>query len=199
MLDADLIKVIIIDYILNNTNPDLLVSELSFLQGYRKADLVSFKDSELTAFEIKSSRDSLAKLKDQMIDYTSVFPYCYLVTTENHLKPARKIISPKVGIILISNNQLVILRTAKENRRLSKRSIFHSIPSKDFQKFSKNYNVQFTKKVSEKTIIKKTTTQTLMSIFYNSMFLKYTNRYNLFLSDRGKKTSLTDLYYLQGL
>jgi hypothetical protein len=193
MLNADQMKVILIDYLLNKSTPDLLVSEFSYLQGYRKADLAIFESNKTTAFEIKSPRDKLDRLPAQMADYTSVFTYCYLVTTFDHLRKAKSYISPKIGILIIDENQVIVQREPKENKKLSKHSLSQSIPYEEF-----SVDMSFRHRVKSKnTITNRIKVIDLQNKFYKSMYNKYNRKYKSFILDRGSKTSLTDLYYLQ--
>lgn len=191
MLNADRMKVLLIDYLLDRFELDILVSEFSFLQGYRKADIVTFGTDQISAFEIKSPRDKLTRLSNQMADYSSVFTYCYLVTTDCCIEKARQLVRPRVGLILISNDNVQVIRQPKENRRLSKQSLYHSIPSNVFPHSNKK------KACRAKSCIDSITTSSLQKAFYTSMISKYERQYRAFMLDRGNKTSLTDLYYLQ--
>lgn len=195
MLTADQIKVKLIDYFIDQENLDLLASEVSFYQGYRKADFVQMSENNVTAFEIKSDRDNLLKLKEQMEDYNHTFNFCYLVTTEKHLKKSRELIGAKVGIILIKDRSVIIIRKPLENKRLSKHSLVLSLNCNDLMKLDiGNYGSLQNKR---KKVIEKTNLNILKNYFYQTLLKKYQNKYHDFLLDRGEKTTLTDLYYLQ--
>jgi hypothetical protein len=53
----------------------------------------------LTGFELKSERDTLARLPRQMATYSRVFDYVYLVAAESHINRAREMIPPWWGIV----------------------------------------------------------------------------------------------------
>jgi hypothetical protein len=75
----------------------LVVNELNICRGSVRADVVVI-NGILKAYEIKSSRDSLARLPVQASTYSAVFDYAVLVVAENHLAKALKIIPNWWGI-----------------------------------------------------------------------------------------------------
>jgi hypothetical protein len=197
MLDANQIKIRLIDQILNTSDANLIASEASFYHGYRKADLLSLKNDRITAYEIKSDKDNLKQLSEQIIDYSSTFSYCYLVTTQRHLQNARQLIPNKVGLILVSQSEISVIRKPLENRRLSKHSLVLGLSQKLItdlvdskrQKLSIYEKREYLEQNVPLTILKRG--------FISSVFEKYQPKYLNFLFDRGQRTTLTDLYYLQ--
>ncbi|MFC7050391.1 sce7726 family protein [Emcibacter nanhaiensis] len=197
MLDADQIKVKLIDFLIDQDDCTLIASEVPFYQGYRKADLIHLANNSITAFEIKSDRDSLTKLLDQVSDYNHTFSFCYLVTTKKHLATARKLISPKTGIMLVEDSSISVVRKSKENKRLCKHSLTLALPGQDISKLTKNSRVDKALHSQRRYVESETTLQTLKKYFYEALFDKYHKNYTNFISDRGMRTTLTDLYYLQ--
>lgn len=197
MLDANQIKIRIIDHLINTEMNEVIATEVSFYQGYRKADLIALSNDAATAYEIKSDKDSLVRLSEQLDDYNSTFTFCYLVTTSKHLKNARKLTPQRVGIILVDDQDVRIIRSAKENKRLSKHSLVMALSATNIRALTKEkceetdtYNRRiFAEKVVRLDILKQS--------FYETLFNKYYYKYSNFMLDRGSKTTLTDLYYLQ--
>jgi len=197
MLDADKIKVKLIDFLISNYNSDLIASEVSFYQGYRRADLIQLAGNFTTAFEIKSDKDKLIDLSGQLIDYTNTFSFCYLVTTEKHLSNARKIIPSKAGIILVNNTGVKIIKLPKENKRLCKHSLTLGLSYSSINYLTKGLHHGQQLSCRRAHVETKINLEFLKDYFYKSLVEKYQNQYKKFLGDRGKVTTLTDLYYLQ--
>lgn len=195
VLDADRMKVLLLDYVLERYEPDIIVSEFSFLQGYRKADLVFSHSGVLTAFEIKSPRDKLTRLSTQIADYGSVFSFCYLVTTVVHIEQARRSLSDKVGLMLVNDGGITELRSPKENRRLSKRSLSQSIPAAGLRQLPDSPTEE--QDLDRHLLAARFKTADLTDALNRSMLNRYGTRYRRFLMDRGRRTTLTDLYNLQ--
>lgn len=91
--------------------------------GLCEASRVDFAvvNGSLTGFELKSERDTLARLPRQMATYNRVFDYVHLVAAKNHLEHARKVIPPWWGIVIAapiagsSGLSLRVRRTARRN------------------------------------------------------------------------------------
>ena len=69
--------------------------------GSCKADVVVLNETS-TAYEIKSERDSLVRLKNQLENYRQVFAEVNVVVSESHLSEVLQIAAEDVGIITLS-------------------------------------------------------------------------------------------------
>ena len=92
----------------------------SILTEYRiggsKADVVVLNGTS-TAYEIKSERDSLGRLKGQITSYLSVFDKVYVFTGSKYIKSLLDILPDKVGILTIDPNQRIFtIREALSNK-----------------------------------------------------------------------------------
>ena len=198
MLNADQIKVRLIDHLVRDPQVKLIASEVAFYHGHRKADLIQMNNNAITAFEIKSDKDRLLNLAEQLNDYNNTFSYCYLVTTEKHLNKARKLSPEKVGLILVTSATLQVLRKPKENKRLCKHSLTLGLSLSQLRQMTDDTHDREVFSVRKK-IEKNATLGYLKEIFCRSLIEKYYNQYKNFLSDRGETTTLSDLYYLRGV
>ena len=75
----------------------LIVEELGLCRGKNFVD-IAVVNSKLHGYEIKSSRDTLARLPGQMEAYSAVLDEVTLVTAPSHLEEARKVIPDWWGI-----------------------------------------------------------------------------------------------------
>jgi hypothetical protein len=99
--------------------------EVPLGRGERRADVVSV-NGHIAGFEIKSERDSLARLKGQAVRYDSVCEYSTIVVAPKHLKQVREMIPSAWGILVTDGDATVALnrvRTARPNRNLDKWSL----------------------------------------------------------------------------
>jgi len=76
----------------------LLVDELG-LCGESRVDLAVVNGS-LTGYELKSARDRLDRLPNQVATYGRVLDYAYLVVAHSHLSQARKMLPSWWGILV---------------------------------------------------------------------------------------------------
>ncbi|QQB47396.1 sce7726 family protein [Corynebacterium glucuronolyticum] len=72
---------------------------------------IGVADSTLTAYEIKSDRDSFARLHTQLSDYARFFRQCYVVVSEARVKSAIRNVPPWCGVISLTDK--FTLRTEK--------------------------------------------------------------------------------------
>lgn len=79
----------------------VMVDELRINDGVSIADLVSIS-SFLHCYEIKSDRDSLSRLSNQIEFYNETFKRITLVTTQKHLNPALEKIPNFWGVVVAS-------------------------------------------------------------------------------------------------
>ena len=86
--------------------------------GYSICDLMAVTDS-LTGYEIKSDLDNYRRLSSQINAYDEFFNKNYIVVGKKRLRNIYTKIPSHWGIISVSEDNLCIERTAKNNRRAS--------------------------------------------------------------------------------
>ena len=79
-----------------------IFEELPLARGEGCADIAAVNGA-LWGYELKSSRDSTARLRGQVRNYDRIFDYCLVVTACNHLRNVRKIVPPYWGILVASS------------------------------------------------------------------------------------------------
>lgn len=105
----------------------LVIDELGLKHGTCRADIAVI-NKYINGFEIKSSKDSLFRLKEQMNTYNSIFDYINLIIEPCHLVSVEKIIPDWWGIIIcvLDNYNEVIfeeIKTPKKNDHIDPISI----------------------------------------------------------------------------
>ena len=79
MLLAVELKAKFIDYILEQTQDITIGNEWTFGTNRSLVDLVLLSESSLTAVEIKSDRDRLDRLPEQIANYKLIFDFVYVL------------------------------------------------------------------------------------------------------------------------
>lgn len=101
-------------------------SELSICLGASWVDLCLINGA-LSGYEIKSDRDSFARLNRQIDHYNKVLDFASLVVTPKYLGRAREVIPPWWGLVQATNTTdgLVVrtIRKPKRNRLLEPKSL----------------------------------------------------------------------------
>lgn len=101
---------------------NLIIDEFGVCGGETIIDIVGIKKYELIGYEIKSAKDNLLRLPQQVCSYNRVFNKLYLVTIEKHLENAIKIIPDWWGVILAKDG-LITVREAGENNQIDSFSL----------------------------------------------------------------------------
>ncbi|MEU4208371.1 sce7726 family protein [Rothia terrae] len=116
----------------HSLNTAVLVQEMRALRS--KADTVIFNGTS-TAYEIKSDRDSLARLPLQVEDYRKVFAKVVVVADAKHLTTLEEILPADVGILeLTQKRTLSTIRPAEQNLdTLEKSAMFDALKLAELQ------------------------------------------------------------------
>lgn len=96
-----------------------VLDELGLRNGYCRAD-IAVLNGKMVGYEIKTDKDSLARLKNQMIAYNEVFDNIYIITGQRHLNKILKLIPVWWGVFIIKsspNEEFTFkkIRNAKRN------------------------------------------------------------------------------------
>jgi len=94
----------------------LVIDELGICQGDARIDIAVI-NGNLHGFEIKSKRDSLARLPAQTELYSKVFNTVTLVSSDSHIEKATKIVPKWWGLIRASGpRENVILSVERDSQ-----------------------------------------------------------------------------------
>lgn len=113
-----------------------------FRVGPNKADSVILNGTS-TVYEIKSERDSLTRLEQQVSSYRKVFARVNIITGENHLNSVFAIVPKDVGVLLLTDRfQISTIREAIDSPdRTNPEEIFNSIQLREARKILRAMNI----------------------------------------------------------
>lgn len=198
------IKKILLDHLLNqiDLHNDVLISELPYLDQRRRADIALINKSGLHAYEIKGDKDNLDKVFDQINDYNRCFDSLTLVVTFRHLYLLKSLISKKIGLMLVNESEINVLKPASIRLNLEKSALLN------FLTISQLTSLANTKNIPAKAIKAHSKAQ-LVNRLANCLNLpqaresvhkilkeKYDNRHKYFLRERGRITLEEDVTVL---
>ena len=103
-----------------------------FRVGKRKADVVILNGTS-SVYEIKSERDNLDRLREQVSAYLHVFDHVNVITGENHLKAVEEAVPAEVGIQVLSDRfRISTLRPSCSNmRRITPSVVYESLQHRE--------------------------------------------------------------------
>ena len=73
------------------------------------------------------------QINKQIENYIKIFDYIYIITTKNHIDSLKKITQKSIGFFIIDNN-IQKVKSARLNRKKSKKDILETIPAKALKK-----------------------------------------------------------------
>lgn len=99
-----------------------------FRAGACKADL-AILNGTATVYEIKSERDSLARLAKQVENYRRVFAKAYVISSEDHVEGVLKTISSDVGVLKLSSRHRIstVREAVDQPDRICPVTVFESL------------------------------------------------------------------------
>ena len=105
----------------------LVVDELGLAHGTHRADIAVI-NGHLMGFEIKSDKDTLARLAKQIPAYEAVFDWSTAVVGERHLDVAMALLPQEWGVVLAYRNSAKAIsfkrmRSAARNRNIDAFSV----------------------------------------------------------------------------
>jgi hypothetical protein len=113
-----------------------------FRVGECKAD-VAILNGTATVYEIKSERDSLARLERQIRAYGRVFAKVYVIASESHIRAVLDTVPSSVGILCLNRrHQISALREALDQpEQTSPEAIFDSIRTEEARLILSSYAI----------------------------------------------------------
>lgn len=193
MLLAVELKAKFIDYILEQTQDITIGNEWTFGTNRSLVDLVLLSESSLTAVEIKSDRDRLDRLPEQIANYKLIFDFVYVLTTEKYIEKVLKMTPEDVGVIIwFYKGEFKCIRRAKKQKFLSKLEMLYSIDAHYLSSLSgfsigKYNSDEIRKKMFKASKIK------IKSVLQTYLFYKLRPGFELFMRERGMETHSEDI------
>lgn len=112
--EAD-IKYLVYEWLLTLNKDLVIVPEFSISE--RRADYMAFSKTETYLVEIKSEVDTLDRLEEQLKAYQKIGNYIYVAFHENKALKMKNIEIPdNVGLFIVTNNKLKLIKKAKKNK-----------------------------------------------------------------------------------
>jgi hypothetical protein len=205
-MSAEVIKARLLDLLVpSNPRMDcIVVSELAFLGGRCKADLVEVSDC-LSAYEIKSEKDSFSRLKAQLSLYSLTFDYVTLVLDENLYRRLPSYVSKKVGIVVFEDagSMLSWVRAPLRFERPRKFHLSMFLWRSDLERALASANSRFRADDDVHSLrlklVREFTFEEIHRLALKAIRKRYFSRFERFMSERGSVTHIEDVALLSAL
>lgn len=137
---------------LSQDSTDTFISELCFVERTRRADLV-LANGSLSAFEIKSEKDSLLRWQGQQLDYLTCFEKVWLCVHTKHIKSALLQTHDDVGLLVIDNlSNISMIRQAKDNYNVKAYNLTGFLWRTDLDQLAKQNEIKIKSKMRIKEV-----------------------------------------------
>lgn len=137
---------------LSQGGEDTFINELCFIDRARRADLV-LANGSLSAFEIKSERDTLSRWQGQQEDYLTCFEKVWLCVHAKHIEPALQKTHGDVGVLVIDDfSSISMLRRAGRSSQLDIYNLTGFLWRADLDRLGRAYDLQIRSRMRIKEV-----------------------------------------------
>ncbi|MDA3969102.1 sce7726 family protein [Helicobacter ibis] len=194
------IKCLFLQELIKKQQELLLASiEVPVIRGKRKFDILTIEKDNIIGYEIKSCKDNLAKLNDQIQDYLKICDRVYVILDQKFINSNLEL-PCNVGVIIFYNQsgKFIFKKMAKKNTPLAYYQTFLITQNKikEYRKNSKQNSFEI-----RHHIVKKLKKNDLKEIVINELKYRFLENF-LLLKHEIKKNSntihLDDLFLLSG-
>jgi hypothetical protein len=153
------IKMIIINHLLKKklfTRNDTIINEFTIDKYSRRVDLALIKDNKFHAYEIKSSSDSLLRLKGQVAKYLEYFDKVTVITAPKHTQNALSSTPDNVAIWEVDRDYVKVIRKGKSIQISDKYKFIQLMNANELAKLARDKNISIglqRRKVLEQNLI----------------------------------------------
>lgn len=191
---ADFIKVKVIDFLIEKFDGVVIGDEVKYGSSRKVVDLLALYRGETYAIEIKSAKDDLRRLPEQISEYSKIFDHTLIFTTKDHLSKIKKISKDKVSLFVFGACNKIEGNLLEKTNNVQKKEMLATMNA-----FFIRRNINISQFRDSDEIRKKAMRYKKKDIHF--LLFKYfmdkcLDPYELFLKERGYKTEIDDLILL---
>ena len=188
----------LITWILDDLGPNESVClELPFRDVRRKADIAILSNNRLSAIEVKGQRDNTQKLTDQINDYSDMFLDVSVATAPKHLARIRELAPKRVGIILLGEDSVELVRKPTRRHLLPKENAANWLGRLELDDLLGRQTVRAIGVVAARELaLRRFSAEVLTRAAMASLAIKNEDRFAAFQQERGRVIDLDDIHML---
>lgn len=192
---ADEIKIIVIEYLIERYPGIIIGNEVMYGTSRKVVDLLVLYQGETYAIEIKSDKDNLRRLPEQLKEYSLIFDHTIVFTHSKYKKEVLSLVQQRVSVYEVLNGNINKVKSFNSANRTIKREMVYSVSSVFLRRF-----LPTAKKIDSDMIrmriIRTYNKKEIHNIFYQFLEEKMVNGFKLFLHERNERNSVDDLSLL---
>ena len=177
---SDIIKAKVIDFLIEKFEGVVIGDEVKYGSSRKVVDLLALYKGETYAIEIKSAKDDLRRLPEQISEYSKIFDHSMVFTTKEHLSKIKQVSKAKVSIFEFCVNETIDGKVQEKRNNVQKSEMLATMNAAFIRK---SLNISNSKNSDD--IRKK-------AMRYKKCYASY----KLFLKERSEATEVDDLILL---
>lgn len=191
---ADIIKARVIDFLINKFDGIVIGNEVMYGCNHRIVDLLALYNGLTYAIEIKSCKDDLRRLPDQIQDYAKTFDYTLVFTSTEYLQKIIDIVQSCASVFVVSDDGSIQGSLRGRKNKTLKNEMLATMNAAYIRKQLNITRFKDSDDIRKKAIHFKK--ETIQSLLYSYFMEKVEASYRLFLNERVSITDIDDLTVL---
>ena len=191
---ADIIKTKVIDYLIDTLDGVVIGDEITYGSSRKIVDLLALYNGETYAIEIKSGKDDLRRLHEQISEYEKIFDHTCVFATSEHLTKIKELSDSKVSIFTITPDNTIEGKLKKKKNRVTKFEMLATINASYISKGLKISKFRDSDDIRRKAM--KHSKEDIHSFLYGYFWEKCYAPYKLFMEERKDRTEIDDMVIL---
>lgn len=191
---ADIIKARVIDFMIDKYKGVVIGNEVMYGCNHRIVDLLALYQGETYAIEIKSSKDDLRRLPEQIHDYSKTFDYTIVFTTIEYLQKVRKLVKSNASVFEVRKDGTIQGSMSDKKNRPLKNEMLATMNAAFIRKSLNISYVKDSDDIRKKAMKHKK--KVIHSLLYSYFLGKLKSPFVLFLNERSSVTEIDDITIL---
>lgn len=190
---ADYIKARVIDFLIEKFDGVVIGNEVMYGSSRKVVDLLVLYKDETYAIEIKSSKDDLRRLLEQISEYSKIFDHTLVFSTIDHLSKIKQVSKAKISIFEFGDDTIEGRLLEKKNNVL-KSEMLATMNATFIRKCLNISKFKDSDDIRKKAM--RYSKEVIHSLLYDYFMEKCLAPYELFLEERNINTDVDDLTIL---
>ena len=193
---AEKIKASVIDWLLASHDDIIIGNEVMYGSKRKVVDLLAIVNNKTLAIEIKSASDNLSRISEQIQEYSKIFDRVIIISSLSHKEGILSVIDKGICLYTI-DKKITKVRRPLLCQNQDKLEMLYSISSGHLKKKYPEYKTMNSDEIRIKlSRERKAVVHQLLLSFYQQ---RLTERFQLFMSERGDFTLIDDIPTLSSL
>lgn len=191
---ADIIKAKVIDYLIEKLDGVVIGDEVKYGSSRKVVDLLALFKGETYAIEIKSAKDDLRRLPEQISEYSKIFDHTLVFTTIDHLSKIKQVTKAKASLFEFGADDAIEGRLLEKKNNVLKSEMLATMNASFIRKSLNISNFKDSDDIRKKAM--RYSKEDIHTLLYVYFIEKCSAPYKIFVEERNDKTEVDDLIIL---